>query len=80
MHIEHQAKNLSQKVMANYLVRMKNQDMARGFYTWLEHTKAQNQTRRDLKKMLIYWMKNQLAMAFRTWQDNHYAGKKAELN
>ena len=42
MHIESQAKSLSQKVMANYLVRMKNQDLARGYYTWLENTREKN--------------------------------------
>ena len=66
--------------MANYLVRMKNQDLARGFYTWLENTRVKNQTRRDIKKTLLYWQKNQLAMAFRKWVDINYANKKEELN
>ena len=54
--------------------------MSRGFYTWLEHTKQKNQTRRDIKKCLLYWSKNRLAAAFRTWVDNNYANKKQELN
>ena len=66
--------------MANYLVRMKNQDLARGYYTWLANTREKNQTRRDLKKCILYWSKNQLAQAFRKWVDNNYANKKEELN
>ena len=42
MHVESKAQKLSGKVMANYLVRMRSQEMARGFYTWLENTKTQN--------------------------------------
>ena len=79
MHIKQKAKNLSSKVMANYLVRAMNADLQRGFYTWLENTRSKNQTRRDLKKALLYWQKNKLAAAFRKWTDNHYAGKKEEL-
>ena len=80
MHITHQAKTLSNKVLANYMVRLKHAGMSKGFYTWLEVTKSQNQTRRDLKKMINYWMKNQLAMGFRTWVDIDHGNKKAELN
>jgi hypothetical protein len=80
MHITSQAKQLSHKVMANYIVRLKTQDMSRGFYTWLENTKSQNQTRRDLKKVLNYWTKNKLAAAFRTWVDLHFEARKVELN
>ena len=76
MHIKQKAKNLSSKVMANYLVRAMNADLQRGFYTWLENTRSKNQTRRDLRKALLYWQKNKLAAAFRKWTDNHYAGKK----
>ena len=79
MHIKQKAKNLSSKVMANYLVRAMNADIQRGFYTWLENTRSKNQTRRDLRKALLYWQKNKLAAAFRKWTDNHYAGKKEEL-
>ena len=79
MHIKQKAKNLSSKVMANYLVRAMNADLQRGFYTWLENTRSKNQTRRDLRKALLYWQKNKLAAAFRKWTDNHYAGKKEEL-
>ena len=79
MHIKQKAKNLSQKVMANYLVRAMNADLQRGFYTWLQNTRQKNQTRRDLRKALLYWQKNKLAAAFRRWTDGHYAEKKSEL-
>ena len=65
--------------MANYLVRAMNADLQRGFYTWLENTRSKNQTRRDLRKALLYWQKNKLAAAFRKWTDNHYAERKHEL-
>ena len=29
---------------------------------------------------MLYWSKNQLAMAFRKWVDTNYANKKEELN
>lgn len=36
------SKNLSKKVMANYMCRMTQMSMGRGFYTWLENTRQVN--------------------------------------
>lgn len=44
--------------MANYMCRMTQMQMGRGFYTWLENTRQTNQKKRDLKKVMIYWLKN----------------------
>lgn len=52
------SKNLSKKVMANYMIRMRQMQLGRGFFTWLENTREQNQKKRTLKKTMIYWMKN----------------------
>ena len=41
--------------------------IGRGFYTWLENTRQTNQKKRTMKKVLIYWQKNWLQKAFRTW-------------
>ena len=74
------SKNLGKKVMANYMVRMTQMQMGRGFYTWLDNTRQTRQKQRDLKKVLIYWVKNQLQKAFRTWADNHYATIQGEMD
>lgn len=74
------SKNLGKKVMANYMVRMTQMQMGRGFYTWLDNTRQTRQKQRDLKKVLIYWVKNQLQRAFRTWADNHYATIQGEMD
>ena len=37
------SKNLSKKVMANYMVRMTQLQMGRGFFTWLENTRQTRQ-------------------------------------
>lgn len=66
------SKNLSKKVMANYMTRMTQMQLGRGFYTWLENTRDKNMKKRTLKKTLIYWSKKQLMSAFRTWAQNHY--------
>ena len=67
MAIVAKSKNLSKKVMANYMCRMTQMQLGRGFYTWLENTRETNQKKRTMRKVLIYWMKNQLQRAFRTW-------------
>lgn len=33
------SKNLSKKVMANYMIRMRQMQLGRGFFTWLENTR-----------------------------------------
>ena len=33
------SKNLSKKVLSNYMVRMTQMQMGRGFFTWLENTR-----------------------------------------
>lgn len=67
MAIVAKSKNLSKKVMANYMCRMTQMQLGRGFFTWLENTRQTNQKKRTMRKVLIYWMKNQLQRAFRTW-------------
>ena len=46
--------------MANYMCRMKMMNLGRGFFTWLENTRDTNQKKRTMKKVLLYWQKNQL--------------------
>lgn len=36
------SKNLAKKVMANYMCRMTQMQIGRGFYTWLENTRQTN--------------------------------------
>ena len=48
------SKNLSKKIMANYMCRMTQMQYGRGFYTWLENTRETNQKKRTLKKALLF--------------------------
>jgi len=52
------SKNLSKKVMANYMIRMTQMNLGRGFYTWLENTRQTRAKQRVLRKAVIYWSKN----------------------
>ena len=74
------SKNLSKKVMANYMVRMTQMQMGRGFYTWLDNTRCTRKKQREMKKGLIYWQKNQLMMAFRKWSQQHYSSIQGEMD
>lgn len=74
------SKNLSKKVMANYMIRMTQMNLGRGFYTWLENTRQARSKQRILKKLVIYWSKNKLQVAFRTWCGKHYASIQGEMD
>ena len=74
------SKNLSKKVMANYMCRMTQMQLGRGFFTWLENTRETNQKKRTMKKVLLYWQKNQQQRAFRTWASQHYRSVQGELD
>lgn len=54
--------------------------MGRGFYTWLENTRNCNQKKRTIRKVVVYWMKNRLQRAFRTWAAEHFKGIQGELD
>jgi len=60
-------KNLSYKIMANFVERSINMQTARGFYTWRDNVKEFNIKRRTCKKIMLHVMKRDLAMGFRTW-------------
>ena len=66
--------------MANYMCRMMQQQIGRGFYTWLENTRNCNQKKRTVRKVVVYWMKNRLQKAFRTWAGEHFKGIQTELD
>jgi hypothetical protein len=60
-------KNLSYKIMANFVERSINMQTARGFYTWRDNVKEFNIKRRTCKKIMLYVSKRDLACGFRTW-------------
>lgn len=62
------------------MCRMTQMQYGRGFYTWLENTREYNQKKRTMKKVMIYWKKNWLLKAFRTWAKQHYNSIQGELN
>jgi len=66
--------------MANYMVRMTQMQMGRGFFTWLENTRQTRQKQRTLRKVTTYWTKNQLQRAFRTWANQHYSSIQGEMD
>ena len=79
VHANSKSKSLSQKIMANYMVRMMNMGYARGFYTWKDNMTTKVRSQRVLGKFLTFWMKNQLYKGFRKWADTHNLLIKDEL-
>lgn len=51
----------------------------RGFFTWLENTREQNQKKRTIKKVMLFMHRNKVHKAFRTWVDNHHGNIQGEL-
>jgi len=74
------SKNLSKKIMANYMCRMTQMQIGRGFFTWLENTRETNQEKRTVKKVMLFMHRNQVHRAFRTWVDNHHGTIQGELD
>lgn len=66
-------KDLSQRVMANFICRMVHMRMAQGFYTWLDSTHNDNKKRRLLRKLILFKCRKITGSAFRDWVDlcNH---------
>ncbi|CDW85127.1 UNKNOWN [Stylonychia lemnae] len=78
-HLESKLQSQSHKIMANFISRFIYSSQAKGFYTWLDVLKDQNNKRRFLRSTLNYWIKNSQGKAFRTWAQNTLKMKEAEL-
>lgn len=66
--------------MANYMCRMTQMQIGRGFYTWLENTRGANQKKRTLKKVMLFMHRMWVQRAFRTWADNHFSNIQGQLD
>jgi len=51
--------------MANFISRTVHYNQAKGFYTWLDCLKDNNDKKRFLKATINYWLKNASGKAFR---------------
>lgn len=80
MHTVAKMKDLSRKVMANFVTRAHYFKISKGFYTWLEYTKEYNRVRRFMRKCVVYMMKRGLQKGFRTWANNIYEAKIDKLS
>jgi len=60
-------KSLSNKVMANFVERALNMNLAKGFYTWRDSVKDHNTKSRTIRKAILYMSRRNLAAAFRSW-------------
>lgn len=65
-------KSLSQRVMANYITRLFNMNMSRGFYTWLEAVKEFNQRKRFLQSVMNHLTRTTTESAFKLWAQKSY--------
>jgi len=73
-------KSLNHKFMGNCITRSFHMQLAKGFFTWKDMTKHHNDTRRLVRKVLLYMMKQKIGMAFRTWSERHLRSKEYELS
>lgn len=66
--------------MANFIARSIHVQMAKGFFTWVETLREQNNKKRFLRNTLNYWIKNSQGKAFRKWSDFSLRAKENELS
>ena len=78
-HTINQMKSLGKKVMANFITRSTQMQVARGFYNWVDTTNNWNKKRRLLKMCLTYWMKTDTARAFRIWAQHNFRAVEIKL-
>jgi len=72
-------KSLSQKVMANFITRMINMNISRGFYVWLDEVKAHNRRKRSLTSVINHLSRLSIDLAFQKWANKSYQLKHAAL-
>lgn len=72
-------KSLGKKVMANFITRSTQMQVARGFYNWVDTTNNWNKKCRLLKMCLTYWMKTDTARAFRIWAQQNFKAVEIKL-
>lgn len=65
--------------MGNFIVRMNNRQIARGYYKWYDVVNQENQKRRFVRKVLLYWQRRSTGAAFRTWAETSFKIREAEL-
>ena len=43
------------RIMGNFIVRMNQKQIARGYYKWYDVVNQENNKRRFLRKVMLYW-------------------------
>jgi hypothetical protein len=66
--------------MGNFIVRMNAKQTGRGFYKWHDVVSQENQKRRFLRKVLLYWQRRSNGAGFRRWAEASFQLREAELS
>ena len=55
--------------MGNFVVRMNAKNISGGFYKWKDVVSQENEKRRFLKKVMLYWQRRINGAGFRKWAE-----------
>jgi len=66
--------------MGNFIVRMNSKQTGRGFYKWYDVVNQENQKRRFMRKVLLYWQRRSNGAAFRRWAEASFKLREEELS
>jgi len=58
---------------------MNTKQTARGFYKWYDVVNAENQKRRFLRKVMLYWNRRSIGAGFRRWAEASFKLREQEL-
>ena len=79
-HLVSKMQAQAHRIMGNFIVRMNAKQTGRGFYKWYDVVNQENQKRRFLKKVLLYWQRRSNGAAFRRWAEASFKIREHELS
>ena len=54
-HLVSKMQQQAHRIMGNFIVRMNQKQIARGYYKWYDVVNQENNKRRFLRKVMLYW-------------------------
>ena len=79
-HLVSKMQSQAHRIMGNFIVRMNAKQTGRGFYKWYDVVNQENQKRRFLRKVLLYWQRRSNGAGFRRWAEASFKLREGELS
>jgi len=68
-HLQSKMQKQAHRIMGNFVVRMNNKQLATGFFKWSDVVNQENDKRRSMRKVLLYWQRRSTGSGFRRWAE-----------